>query len=394
MKFLNVTGTVWLIMAVCAAAAVAYAMVCDRHTAENGKAAFRKQRYGAIGVCILTAVLATVISKNQPYVGAPMLGLIISIVVVNIVPEHKLAEGFKGGAAFAGRKYLNLGIVCLGATLAFTDLFGAAYALPIIIFNGVLSFAVAFLVGRKALRVSGSICSLVASGTCICGGTAIAAVSPIIKAKEEETAYAMTAIFLFDLLACLSYPYLAVRLGLSETQFGFLAGTAINDTSSVVAAQETYASLNGLSGYALPAAIKVVRTTMILVLALIFSLLSVRKQARAAALHDARGQSVGAVVWQALPKFILAFIGMIACNTLVLRIAPDAWFYTTVCRPFFANGYKFFVTAALCGVGYKIRFKELLTRGIKPAALGGCTWLAVFASSLAFAVCFAEKLLG
>lgn len=68
--------------------------------------------------------------------------------------------------------------------------------------------------------------------TIICGGTAIATIASIIKAKESEIAYAMAAIFLFDLFAALSYPYLADILNLTTNQFGFLAGAAINDTSS------------------------------------------------------------------------------------------------------------------------------------------------------------------
>lgn len=84
--------------------------------------------------------------------------------------------------------YLSLGIVFLGATLAFSDLFSAVYALPLVLFNMALAFAVSYLVGRKVLHVSGNTCALVGSGTCVCGGTAIATISPIVKAKEEETA--------------------------------------------------------------------------------------------------------------------------------------------------------------------------------------------------------------
>ena len=64
------------------------------------------------------------------------------------------------------------------------------------------------------------------------------------------------------------------------------------------------------------------------------------------------------------------------------------------CKLYFTNGYKFFVTIALSGVGFKIKFKELFTKGLKPIALGGCTWLALFLSSLTFASLFAEKMLG
>lgn len=283
-------------MLVCGVIAVLYVLIVDK---KEGKRA-EKRKYLAILMCIAIAVLATVLSKQQAYVGAPMIGLIVGILIVNIVPEGKMSKEFKSGTVFAGKRYLSLGIVFLGATLAFSDLFSAVYALPLVLFNMALAFAVSYLVGRKVLHVSGNTCALVGSGTCVCGGTAIATISPIVKAKEEETAYAMTAIFLFDLLACFMYPYLAIRLGYTPTQFGFLAGTAVNDTSSVVAAQETYAGLMGLEGYALPATIKVVRTAMIIVLALIFSVISIRNEARSAARSDGQHANIGKIMWKAL----------------------------------------------------------------------------------------------
>lgn len=95
-------------------------------------------------------------------------------------------------------------------------------------------------------------------------------------------------------------------------------------------------------------------------------------------------------MWKALPKFILAFVAMIAVNTILRGNIADTYFYQSL----FTNGYKFFVTIALSSVGFKIKFKELFTKGLKPIALGGCTWLALFLSSLTFASLFAEKMLG
>ena len=67
-------------------------------------------------------------------------------------------------------------------------------------------------------------------------------------------------------------------------------------------------------------------------------------------------------------------------------------FYSGVFKPFFSNSYKFMVTVALTGAGFKIKFRDLFTKGLKPIVLGGCTWLAVFVSSLLFALFVAEKL--
>lgn len=387
--FLGMSGSVWVIILACVVIAFLYAIVDELLFSGKKEGKFTKGRYSALALCTVIAVAATVISKLEKYVGAPMVALIIGIVCVNCIPQRWMPAPFKSGTAYVGKKYLSLGIVCLGATLSVTDIFGAAFALPLVIFNIILAFLIANLVGRGVLHVTRNTSTLVGGGTCVCGGTAIAALSPVVKATEEETAYAMTAIFLFDLLACLSYPYLALYVGFDEVQFGFLAGTAINDTSSVVAAQETFAALKGLENYALPATIKVVRTSMIIVLTIVFSLLSVdRSQVQSGS------NSVGKTVWKALPKFILFFLLTVLLNTFLSNTVADQAFYQQVFQPFFSNGYKFFVTLALAGVGFKIKFRDLFVNGMRPIALGGCTWLALFVSSFFFATYFADRFIG
>lgn len=195
--FLNLSASVWIIMFICTLAAFAYMWIDEKISGKKLGGSFR----GALALCLVIAVAATVISKWEKYVGAPMLALIMGIALVNLLPDSILSKAFRSGTSYVGKKYLSLGIVCLGATLAFTDIFSAMYALPLVIFNMLLSFGAAYLIGKKLLRVSTNTCTLVGGGTCVCGGTAIAALSSIVKAKEEETAYAMTAIFLFDLFA-------------------------------------------------------------------------------------------------------------------------------------------------------------------------------------------------
>ena len=93
-------------MLVCAVIAVLYALIVDK---KKGKRA-EKRKYLAILMCIAIAVLATVLSKQQAYVGAPMIGLIVGILIVNIVPEGKMSKEFKSGTVFAGKRYLSLAL--------------------------------------------------------------------------------------------------------------------------------------------------------------------------------------------------------------------------------------------------------------------------------------------
>ena len=206
----------------------------------------------------------------------------------------------------------------------------------------------------------------------------------------------MTAIFLFDILAALVYPYLATAINLTPNQFGFLAGTAINDTSSVAASEATYNALHGLD-LNLAITVKLTRTTMLIALAVIFTILAIRKQAKAnvASLAASSGSSehvsttaeqatVGQTVLKVFPWFILGFLLMALLNTAGL------FGYIEGLPKLFKVGYKFFITMALAGVGFKIQFKDLFTKGIKPIILGGCTWLALAASSVIFIHLFAS----
>ena len=188
----------------------------------------------------------------------------------------------------------------------------------------------------------------------------------------------MTAIFLFDVFAALTYPYLADLLNLTVNQFGFLAGTAINDTSSVAAAQETFNIIKGIQTTN-PITVKLTRTTMLIPIAIVLTVLQVRKDGK-----EVSGESVGETVKRIFPWFILWFVLMALLNTLGI--------FSKVGIPgkLFSMSYKYFITAALVGVGFKIRFKDLFTKGSGPILLGGITWFFVALSSFVFIYVFAN----
>lgn len=335
------------------------------------------KKISAIVLCVAIAALATWLGGMQRVVGSPMIGLFIGMLIVNLMPS--VDKDFKAGTTFAGKKFLTWGIVMAGATLNFSQVLGyGAKALPLIVANVCISFGVAYLVGRKFLKLTDNTCTLVGGGTCICGGTAIATLASIIKAKETEIAFAMTAIFLFDIFAALLYPYMAGWIGLNANQFGFLAGTAINDTSSVAAAEATYNLIHNLDlNNAIT--VKLTRTTMLIALAVIFTALAVKK---AASENRDENATIGGTVMKVFPWFIVCFLVMAVLNTLGLFKMVDGL------PKLFKTGYKFFVTVALAGVGFKVQFKDLFTKGMQPIMLGGCTWLAIALSSVAFVIVF------
>lgn len=344
------------------------------------------KKYGAIALCLIIGLLATWSTSLQgsllgrTVIGGPMVALLVSMIICNLIPS--LNKDFKAGTTFASKKFLNWGIILTGATLSFADIMGTGVkALPLILFNILLSFTVALLVGKK-LGVTRNTSVLVGGGTCICGGTAIATLSRIIKALEEEIAFAMAAIFLFDTLAAFTYPYLAGALNLTENQFAFLGGTAINDTSSVAGAQATYVGLNGLGDWNGALNVKLVRTTMLIFVALVWTIIMAKKAKNEAAQQD----SLFTVVKKTFPMFILSFVIMAGLNTFGVF---DFMIGSATASSWMGKLSKFLFASALAGVGFKIKFKDVFSKGAKPIALGGITWLCVAASSLIFIHLFA-----
>lgn len=370
-----------------------------------------KKKNLAIVLCLMIGYLATKSTELQStllgrtVMGGPMVALVISMIICNILPS--VDSDFKAGTTFASKKFLNWGIILTGGTLSFAAILGTGVkALPLIIFNILLSFTIAILIGKK-IGVTQNTSILVGGGTCICGGTAIGTLARIIKAKDAEIAFAMAAIFLFDTIAAFTYPYIAGIFGFTNNQFAFVAGTAINDTSSVAGAQATYQAIIGNMDFNGALNVKLVRTTMLIFVALAWTLIMAKNAKKNG--EATENDSMLSVVKKTFPMFILWFVVMAALNTIglfdftisagaipagilgfvnkigIVSLTAEGLAFTKVLG---AAG-KFLFAAALAGVGFKIKFAEVFSKGIKPIALGGITWACVAISSYAFAFLFA-----
>ncbi len=341
------------------------------------------KKNGAIALCLIIGFLATKSTDLQSsmfgrvVMGGPMVALLVSMIICNIMPA--LDKDFKEGTTFSSKKFLNWGIILTGGTLSFSAILGTGVkAFPLILFNICLSFAVAMFMGRK-IGVTKNTSVLVGGGTCICGGTAIATLSPIIKATDAEIAFGMAAIFLFDTISAFSYPYIAPLLGFTDNQFAFVAGTAINDTSSVAGAQATFQAMIGNPDFNGALNVKLVRTTMLIFVAVVWTVLMAREAKSNGELGS--NDSLFAVVKKTFPMFILWFVVMAGLNTYGVFTDKGIKLLTTAS--------KFFFFFSLAGVGFKIKFKDVFSKGLKPIALGGITWACVAASSYIFAFIFA-----
>lgn len=178
-------------------------------------------------------------------------------------PNKTTAPGIK----FTSKKVLKFAIVLLGASLNIrTVLTVGRFSLTVMLFTLATCFGLGALIG-KALGLNWKTSSLINAGTGICGGSAIAAIAPVIEADDMDIAYGMSATFLFDTVMIVVFPLLGRWLGLSDAAFGLWAGTAVNDTSSVVATG--YAFSEAAGDFA--TMVKLTRTLAIIPAVLVFA---------------------------------------------------------------------------------------------------------------------------
>lgn len=230
-----------------------------------------KEIYLGVILSFIIAIVATILGGKFPIIGGAVFGIIIGIIINNTLGKP---ESCKKGVAFVSKKVLQWSIILLGAGLSFTQVKNTGLeSLSVTLVTITVAFVSAFLIG-KLLKIPSNLKSLIGVGTAICGGSAIAAVSPIIEADEMEIAYSISTIFFFNIIAVLIFPPLGHFLSLTDKGFGLWAGTAINDTSSVVAAGYVFSNAAG----EFATIVKLTRATLIIPISLIFAMVVAYKK--------------------------------------------------------------------------------------------------------------------
>ena len=218
-----------------------------------------------------------------------------------------------------------------------------------------LGLGLGILLGRK-LKLNRDTTLLISVGTSICGGSAIAAIAPVIEATDMDIAYGMSATFLFDTIMVVVFPLLGRAMGLSDAAFGLWAGTAVNDTSSVVATG--YAFSEAAGDFA--TMVKLTRTLAIIPTVLVFAAISIRLKQKAAAQSGDHGVKVN--MKSVFPWFILGFLAMsILCSVGVIPAGLAATLKSIS---------KFLMVAALAAIGLNTNFAALCKSGAKPMLHG------------------------
>ena len=312
-------------------------------------------------LALAAAAVATVAGQYVPLIGSAVPGAVIGAVIAIVVkPGARFAPGVK----WASTIVLQCSVVLLGAQLSIAEAARVGVSsLPVMLGTLAICLAAAWLYGRL-LGVPGDLRTLIGAGTGICGGSAIAAVSPVIEAASADVAYAISTIFLFNIAAVLVFPLLGHALGMSQQSFGLFAGTAVNDTSSVVATATTY----GTAATSHAVVVKLVRTLMIIPICLGLAALTARKQPRPAARMSPRRAA------KLLPWFLIGFVLVAAVNSCGI-IPAGAHFPLE-------HASVFLVSVALSAIGLSTNVAALRKAGARPLIIGALLWITVATASL------------
>lgn len=250
------------------------------------------------------------------------------------------------------------------------------------------TLALGWLIGRKLLNVDPQTSYLLSSGTAICGGSAIAAVGPIIKAKAESMSVALGVVFILNAIALFLFPAIGDTLGMTMKQFGMWAAIAIHDTSSVVGAGAAYDQMHpelmaqqGVSALEVATTIKLTRALWIVVLALVTPFFF-RKSLAASA------DGTSKPWYKCVPRFIVWFIVAIVFNTYVLSNADLIGDSAAAVGSQFSGAVnklaKHLITLSLFFIGASLTRETLRSVGIKPLIQGVLLWISISCVSMAY----------
>ena len=304
------------------------------------------------------AVPAWMLGSLVPLVGAPVFAILIGMILSFFRRPAFLEEGIR----VSGKFVLQYAIIFLGFSLDLgVVLRVGVQSLAVMLFTLSAAFATAYLVG-KALRLDQNLKILIGVGTSICGGSAIAATAPVIEASSEDVTFAISTIFLFNIVAVFLFPALGRLMSMSDNAFGLWAGTAINDTSSVVAAAFSYSDAAGR----LATVVKLTRTLMIIPITLTLAFAHAR---------GTRGESGRLDIGKIVPWFVLGFLAASLARTVGLLHPAASSALNEVG--------KFGICAAMAAIGLNANPIKLFHNGVRPIFLGLACWAAVAVVSLA-----------
>lgn len=314
----------------------------------------RKYSLGIL-ITALLAYIAIIISKSIPgqLIAEGVFALIIGMLVNPLISKYKI---FNSGMKFVSSKVLRLAIILMGATLSFTQVLQVGkYSLFVMMFTLATAFGGGYYLG-KLFNMNWKLSSLISAGTGICGGSAIAAIAPTIGAKANDIAYSISATFIFDIIMVVLFPLAGRFFGMSDLGFGLWTGTAVNDTSSVVAAG--YAFSDAAGNFAI--IVKLTRTLSIVPIVLIFSYINEKLNVKNDI--DDKTDRKPVNIKRIFPWFIVMFLVVVGVKSM--------GFISEEMSIRISDTSKFFMIMALGAIGLQTNFREVSKSGILPMVHG------------------------
>ena len=312
-----------------------------------------------VALSVAVAAVACLIESLIPVhvIGSAVIAMFIGMILNYFLKGTSI---FAAGLKFTSKKVLKLAIILLGLSLNITTILNVGkMSLTVMIFTLLTCFGGGYFIG-KALGLNWKLSNLISAGTGICGGSAIAAISTTIEADDNDVAYAMSATFLFDMAMIILFPIMGMALGMTDEAFGIWAGTAVNDTSSVVATG--YAFSEGAGDFA--TMVKLTRTLAIIPTVITFALVQLRLKRREALESSGDRGEVKANfrITKIFPWFILGFVAMsIVASVFTI---PAAVVSGT------KSASKFLMVCALAAIGLNTSFSSMKKAGIRPMIHG------------------------
>ena len=309
----------------------------------------------ALGLAICFAVAAVSVTLERLIPGELLGAAIIALFMGTIINSFFHPSWMKSPLKFASKKILKAAIILLGASLSVNTIMSVGkMTFFVMIFTFAMCFGGGYFV-RKIFGLNWKLGNLISAGTGICGGSAIAAIAPVIDADDKDIAFAMSSTFLFDMAMIALYPIMGKALGMSDVAYGIWAGTSVNDTASVVA-----------SGYAFSEAagdfatmVKLTRTIAIIPTVLVFAWIGARVKQK-----ELQNQSGGKKV--KLGKVIPWFIG----GFLALAIVNSVGLIPAAVSGAAKSASKFLMVTALAAIGLGTSITDFKKAGLKPMFYG------------------------
>ena len=315
--------------------------------------------FPGIALSVAIALLACWLESLLPVhlIGSAVIAMFLGMFLNRYISKSAL---WTTGLKFTSKKLLKFAIIILGLSLNITTILHVGrMSLTVMIFTLLTCFGGGYFVG-KALGLNWKLSNLISAGTGICGGSAIAAIAPTIDAEDNDVAYAISATFLFDMAMIVLFPIMGRAMGMSDEAFGIWAGTAVNDTSSVVATG--YAFSEGAGDFA--TMVKLTRTLAIIPTVVTFAFIQLNlKRKEAMANHQSAAElKANFSIVRIFPWFILGFVAM----SIVASLFPIHAATVAATKKLS----KFLMVCALAAIGLNTSFASMKKSGIRPMIHG------------------------